>query len=194
MHTPGIRLFALLIFLTLYPPLSFSLSLCPLSLFFFENMIFLNSCLCLRARLRFVTYRCTCFFYFFVCVEFYPRGLFFTHCHSRSVLFFPPSPPPLSRCMLIQFSFFSSFHFPFFGTHPLAPVLLHLFIARRLPYIYIRHSPLSFSRQVFPLCLLSRTSVFIVSPQLPQSPRYTPQLLRRDGFSFSACHTCIRRA
>lgn len=63
--------------------------------------------------------------------------------------------------------------------------LLHLVSVRPILHYYFLASFFYF---------VSSHTVFIVPSQLLQSPRYTPQLVRRDGFSFSACHTCIRRA
>lgn len=90
--------------------------------------------------------------------------------------------PILSFLFSLPFLSLESFFVSFYFT-----ALLHLVVS-------VPPSPLSFSRQLFPLCLLARSSLYPLSASslsLSQSSRYTPQLARRDGFSFPACRTCI---
>lgn len=75
----------------------------------------------------------------------------------------------------LESTFFSLFVLPLYCTSSPCPILHYYFLASFFHFV-------------------SSHTVFIVPSQLPQSPRYTPQLARRDEFSFSACHTCIRRA
>lgn len=102
----------------------------------------------------------------------------------------PYSFPPFSPLFHVNLVLTLSFLFPafLFGVHLPPPFLFYPFIAsspRPILHYYFLASFFHF---------VSSRTVFIVPSQLPQSPRYTPQLARRDGFSFSACHTCIRRA
>lgn len=147
-------------------------------------MIFLNSYP--LARLSFVIYR-----YFPYSVEFHSGFSSRTGVTSLilSTIAFIPSlflPFPLCQSSSRSFVFF----FPFL---PLESILFPLFV---LP-LYCASSPRPILHYYFPASFfhfVSPHTVFIVPSQLPQSPRYTPQLARRNRFSFSACHTCIRRA
>lgn len=165
------------------------------------NMIFLNSYLLARASVHFVIYHYSSYF-----VESHsPVSHLSLWCRAISFslatifisfLLFPLRfPRPLSRSVSFPFCVNLILILAFLFFFPL------LFAARSVPFCFTallhRVSPwpvlhyhflVSFFHFVF-----SRT-VLIVPSQLPQSPRYTPQLARRDGFSFPACHTCIRWA
>lgn len=71
-----------------------------------------------------------------------------------------------------------------FSISLLFPILFYRFIASRLRA--------SLFVIIFPL--FSSHVIFIVPSQLLQSPQYTLQLARQNGFLFPACHTYIRWA
>lgn len=152
------------------------------------NMIFLNSYP--LARLSFVIYR-----HFSYSVEFHPGFSSRTGVTSlilSTIAFIPSLSLSLFPSLLCQSSshsfvflfssslwrapFFPFFVSPLYCTSSPCPILHYYFLASFFHFV-------------------SPHTVFIVPSQVPQSPRYTPQpLARRNGFSFSACHTCIRRA
>lgn len=74
-----------------------------------------------------------------------------------------------------------------FSASLLFPILPSRFV---LPLYCISYSCLYSPLSFFPLCLLTQFSLY----HLLQFPQYTLQLARQNGFTFSACHTYIRRA
>lgn len=148
-----------------------------------------------RSRLSFVIYRS-----FSYSVEFYfglsSRAHWWCYLsyslHIRIYSFsrsLPPSFPPSLPCQSSSHSFVFIFYFsfsraPFFSlfvlplyctSSPCAPILHYYFLASFFHFV-------------------SSHTVFIVPSQFSLNLLDTHHNSQRDGFSFSACHTCIRRA
>lgn len=135
--------------------------------------------------LRFVLY--TSLFLLFRRISFRCLSHHYLSHNSLPHLFFTPLTPSLLFCvnLILIFPFFFPRSTLWSSSLPFS-LLLYCTSCLHAPF------PIMIFSSAF--STLSSHTVFIVPSRLPQSSRYTPQLARRDGFSFPACHTCIRRA